>query len=652
METLELESSRLVFDEFLLEVPARRLFKKGQPVRIQDQPLQMLLVLLEKPGEVVTREELRRKLWAEGTYVDFDNSLNAAMNKLREALGDSADDPRYVETLPRRGYRFVGRVQHSADEQGAVAEPVTSFEMPVPADVHPAVPAPPAQGSPRFWHGVVAGLAAVLVLAAAFMAWQSFRSPAVASTRVALAVLPFKNLSGDAAQDAFVDGLTEEMITQLGRLQPDRLTVVSSSSVRPYKASSSPIDHIGRALGVGYVLEGGVRREGNRARITAQLIHASDQLQVFSQTYEADAGNILDIQQDVAARIARSLEHELLAGPEAPAGPGSSVDSAAHAYMHGRFFWSKRTPDGVRKALDYFQQAVAADPTYAPAHAGIADCYAIWGGRLIDTPPDQAYPRARAAAEKALQLNPSLAEAHATLAVIRFEHDWDFAGADRDFRHAIELKPDYAVAHQWYAEFLASMGRHQEALVEIRRALALDPFSRSVNLVYGQILMYSRDYDAAIAQFRALTEMEPDFLEPYAHLNRIYLQQGKDKEFARYFLLWAERAGFVENELEGYRLAYDRGDIPGLLRERKRVLLLQSDRYYRAPYIVARIHALLGERAEALQWLEKAMRQRDDFITHITVDPEFDALRHDPRFQQLLQRIGLPAAPSSSTGAR
>jgi len=387
-----------------------------------------------------------------------------------------------------------------------------------------------------------------------------------------------------------------------------------------------------------------VRQDGKRVRITAQLVHVSDQLQVFTQTYEADAGNILDIQQDVAARIARSLEHELLAGSESPISSAPGATPAAHAYVHGRYFWSKRTTEGVRKALDYFQQAAAADPGYAPAYAGIADCYAIWGGRLIETPPDEAYSRARAAAEKAVQLDPSLAEAHATLAVIRFEHDWDFPAADRAFRHAIDLKPDYPFAHQWYAEFLAAMGRHEEALVEIRRALSLDPFSRSVNLVYGQLLMYARDYPAAIAQFRKLIEMEPEFLEPYAHLNRIYLQQGRDKEFAHYFLQWAERSRFPASELDGYRRAYERGDLSGLLRERKRVLLLQTEEYYRAPYIVARIHALLGERDEALQWLEKAMRQRDDFISHITVDPEFDALRPDPRFQQLLQRIGLPRA--------
>jgi TolB-like protein len=463
-----------------------------------------------------------------------------------------------------------------------------------------------------------------------------------------VAVLPFKNLSGDAVQDAFAGGLTEEMITQLGRVQPGRLNVASSSAVAPFRNSARPLPEIGRALEVAYVLEGGIRREGDRLRITAQLVHVEDQLQVTAQTYEATAGNLLEVQKDVAARIARALEYELLSRPGAEA--SASENPAVHAYLHGRFLWNKRTSAAVRKALEYFQQSAAADPSFAPAYAGIADCYAVWGGRLSGTPPAEAYKRAREAANKALQLDPALAEAHITLAVIRFEHDWDFAGADAAYRRAIELKPDYAVARQWYAEYLTSVGRHQEALAEIRRALQLDPFSRSINLVYGQILMYSRDYDAAITQFNKLLELHPDFTEPYALVNRIRLQQGRSDEFAEFFLAWGSRFGFPLQEVEGYRRAYQSGGVTGLLRERRRVLVQQTETYFRAPYIIARIDAVLGDHDQALQWLEKAMGQRDDFITHINVDPEFDSLRSDPRFQRMLQRIGLTAAaPRSSS---
>ncbi|MGH9794357.1 MAG: TPR end-of-group domain-containing protein [Candidatus Acidiferrales bacterium] len=653
MQVLEVGHPCISFREFCIDVSARRLLKAGQPVRIQDQPFQMLLILVEKSGEVVTREEFRRRLWPEGTFVDFDNSLNAAMNKLREALSDSADEPRFIETLPRRGYRFICPVQMAEGPADGAAprepSPVAAFEtLPSASEQSAPVAAAPASSRTksrrRFWIGVAAGVLAVAVLGAAMMGWL-VRSPAEAGfTRFTLAVLPFKNLSGDPAQDVFTGGLTEEMITQLGRLQPGRLSVVSSSAVERYRNSSLAVGDIGRELSVAYVLEGGVRREGNRLRITAQLVHVDDQLQVFAQTYESDAGALLEIQKDVGARIARALEHELLASTAAagPSGSPAAVRPAVDAYLHGRFLWSQRTSDGVRKALEYFQKALAAEPNFAPAHAGIADCYMIWSGRLLGLRPAEAYPRAREAAQKALQLDPSLAEAHATLAVIRFEHDWDFAGADREYRRAIELKPDYAFAHQWYAEYLATMGRHQEAVAEVRRALELDPFSRSINLVYGQILMYSRDYVAATAQFRKLIDLHPDFAEPYAHLNRIYLQQGKEREFAEYFLQWAERTGFLAKELEGYRRAYQSGDVRALLRERKRVLLQQAETYYRAPYMVARIHALLGERDAAFQWLEKAMLQRDDFIIHVTVDPEFDSIRSDPRFQQLLKRIGLP----------
>lgn len=640
-----------------MDAASRRLSKDGQPVRIQDQPFQMLLVLLEKPGEVVSREEFRRRLWAEGTFVDFDNSLNAAMNKLREALNDSADAPRFIETLPRRGYRFIAAVRPVADgvePAPAASEPEAvplASEALSPAQESVRFAAAPRHRTERFWLGAIAGVLAVILLLVAFLTWQGVRQPAAASARasasIAVAVLPFKNLTADRAQDVFASGLTEEMITQLGRVQPGRLNVASSSAVAPFRDSARPLAEIGSELEVAYVLEGGIRREGNRLRITAQLVHVADQLQVMAQTYEATAGNWLEVQKDVAARIARALEYELLSVPSG--GNAATANPAAHAYLHGRFLWNKRTPEAVRKALDYFQQAVAADPNYAPAYAGIADCYAVWGGRLIGTPPSEAYQRAREAASKALQLDPTLAEAHATLAGIRFEHEWDFAGADAAYRRAIELRPDYAVARQWYAEYLTAMGRHREALAEIRRALQLDPFSRSINLVYGQILMYARDYEAATAQLLTLIELHPDFSEPYAYLNRIYFQQGRDREFASGFFEWAERSGRIsEAELAGYRRAFQQGGRRGLLEERKRILLQQADSYFRAPYIIARIYAVTGETDQAIEWLQKAMRQRDDFITHVNVDPEFDSLRSDPRFQRMLQRIGLAAPPRAS----
>lgn len=653
MASAGLEVLQRCFGEFCVDPAARRLLKSGQPVRIQDQPFEMLLAFLERPGEIVTREDLRRRLWPEGTYVDFDNSLNAAMNKLREALEDSADSPRFIETLPRRGYRFIGAVRAS---EGADPTPTNgSGSQPRAAELEKALSAAAAPvrlaahlaiGWQRFWLGAAAGISAVAFLALGYVTWQNMQPPSVAgapASSIALAVLPFKNLSGDPAQDFFVRGLTEEMITQLGRLQPGRLNVASSSAVAPFQDTTSSLAAIGRQLKVAYVLEGGVRREGNRVRITAQLVHVSDGLQVVSQGYESAVGDVLEVQKDVAARIARALEYELLAGSM----NGITSDHpAVHAYLHGRFLWNRRSPEAVHKALEYFQQAAAADPSYAPAYAGIADCYAVWGGRLIGVPPAEAYRQAREAAEKALQFDPNLAEAHATLAGIRFEHEWDFAGADAAFRRAIELKPDYAQVRQWYAEYLAAMGRYPEALAEIRRALELDPFSRSVNLVDGQIYMYMRDYDAAIARFRKLIELHPDFPEPYAYLNRIYLQQGRGREFAESFLEWARRSGLPAAEVEGYRRAFQRGSVNGLLRERKRMLLQQTGSYFRAPYIIARIHAVLGEHDQALQWLEKAMHERDDFITHITVDPEFDGLRADARFQTLLARIQLPAAPA------
>lgn len=638
------------FGLYEVDVRAGQLRKHGMRVKLQDQPFHILAVFLENPGALVTREQLRQRLWPDGTFVDFDNSLNAAINKLREALGDSADNPRYVETLPRRGYRFIAPVEKVSTQPTPVT-PAAPAITPAPSKAKDGLAAQAAAAaagrarsrlSSRVWR-----VAGVVLIAAAITGGyfiSQFREPASASSgKIMMAVLPFQNLSGDAAQDYFSDGLTDEMIAQLGRLHPSRLGVIARSSSMRYKNSAKPIREIGNELGVRYALEGTVRRSGSRVRVTAQLVAVHDQSQLWSETYERDINDVLAIQQDVAGHIVNSLLLELLpAGHSVTGKPSTSSAAAFEDYLQGRYLWSRRTTEGVKKALEYFQKAIEKDPNYALAYTGIADSYMVWGGRLAGVPANVAYPRAREAALRALQLDDSLAEAHATLAGVRFEYDWDFAGAEKSMRRAIELNPAYASAHQWYAEQLAAMGRHEEAIAESRRALALEPYSLSINLVYGQMLLYARQYDAALEQFRKLSELDPKFVTADAHLARVYRMKNMPQQWYESWRKQVVASGANEAQLAEYERAFQQGGMPAALRLRIKHLEPVIDKYYGGAYVMVRMHAVLGENDQALRWLERAAQQRDDFVTHITVDPELDGLRRDPRFQNLLRRIGFP----------
>ncbi len=640
------------FGLFEVDVRAGQLRKHGMRVRLQDQPFHILAVFLEQPGALVTREQLRQRLWPDGTFVDFDNSLNAAINKLREALGDSAENPRYVETLPRRGYRFIAHVEKSAQPQPAAAPPPVGEIPAIPKNGAPpsmpaTLPAPVTRPRLRSAWRVAGVLLIASVLAGGYFVSQQFRAPAAASTgKVMMAVLPFQNLSGDPTQDYFSDGLTDEMIAQLGRLHPSRLGVIGRSASMRYKNSPQPVHEIGRELGVRYMLEGTVRRNGDRVRITAQLVAVHDQSQLWSETYERDIKDVLAIQQDVAGHIVNSLLLELLPAGHAVSGKPSTVSAAAFEdYLRGRYHWSRRSPHSIKKGLEYFQKAIERDPHYALAYTGIADSYLVWGGRLAGVPTNEAYPKARAAALRALELDDTLAEAHAALAGVKFEYDWDFAGAEKSMRRAIELNPAYASAHQWYAEQLAAMGRMDEALAEIRRALALEPYSLSINLVYGQILMYSRQYDAAIEQFRKLAELDPSFIQADAHLARVYRIKNMPQQWYDH---WSRQVATVgasagSQQLAAYERAFQQGGINGALRVRVRDLTPIASQYYGGAYVMVKLHAILGENDQALQWLERAADERNDFVTHVTVDPEIDSLRADPRFQRILRQIGFPA---------
>ncbi len=627
----------LGFGSFEVDLASGELRREGLKVKLQDQPLRLLVLLLERAGEVVTREELRNRLWPADTFVDFDHSLNTAVRKLREALGDSAEAPRYVETLARRGYRFAVPVR----DREAPAPPALSADAEVPSPAtHTA--ARGLSSPPR-----VVAIAGVLGAAALVAYWMGARpGPRTQpGRRLTLAVLPFDNLSGEPDQDYLSDGLTEEMITQLARLEPDRLRVIARSSTWKYKRADRDIPRLRQELGADYVLEGSLRRAGERVRVTAQLVQVVDQSHIWAETYEREMRDVLVLESEVARAVARAIAMTLAPEAEARLARARPVRPECYLdYLRGRYFWNRRTEAALRQALGYFQRAVAADPGYAPAYSGLADCYSSLGASSVvgGLPPRQAMPEAKAAALKALEIDGTLAEAHTSLAIVHLLYDWDLAASEKEFKRALDLDPDYTAAHHWYSHCLLPLGRTEESLAESRRALELEPLNLVINGHLGWHYLYARQYDQAIEQYRRTLELDPAFPQAQRYAAWAFLQKGRHAEAIaalRAALSGLGRQPEVEAEL-GHALA-----VAGRRAEARAVLedLRQpSSGRYVSPYAVALVHAGLGDRDQALAWLDKAYAERSDYMPYLGLEPMLDPLRSDPRFGALVRRVGLP----------
>src|SRR5713226_4037357 len=519
---MNVETGRLRFGLYELNLSARELCKHGIRLKLRGQPFEILTLLLEKPGEIVTRDDMQKRLWPGETFVDFEHSLNTAVKKLRAVLGDSPENSRYVETIPRVGYRFVAPVQEAtAKKEWTAGAPLVDSGSRVQAEVK--------ETSRRRWP-VFLGIGIGMVVAlAGYFEWSRLRAHSQPSSgRSMLAVLPFENLTGDAGQDYFSDGLTEEMIAQLGRLDPERLGVIARTSVMHYKHSQEQLDRIGRELGVQYVLEGSVRRDSSRVRITAQLTQTRDQTRLWARQYDRELSSLLALQGEIAQEIADEIqltlgEHKRIDIARQASLPPKTPE-AYDLYLKGQYFWNKRSPQGFEQAIECFQQAIVKDPNYARAYAGLADSYALVGGYTL-APQAEFMPKARAAALRAVEIDESLPEAHTALALIVQNYDWDWQTAGKEYRRAIELNPNYATAHHLYAEHLMWLGRFDEAFRESERARQLDPLSLIIATDKGAILYFSRQYDRAIEQFRAVLDMEPNF--PRAHLLVFaYAQEG------------------------------------------------------------------------------------------------------------------------------
>ncbi len=634
-------SSVVRFGTYEVSLQSGEVRKAGLRIRVQQQPMKLLEILLEHPGEVVTREELRSRVWPSESFGDFDQALNIAIGKLRSALGDSAESPRFIETLPKRGYRFIAHVSVvDADARPKRQEPLAG-DLPATdpglkiQDAGLAV-APNRRLWPTRW--IVVALAIVLGFGT-FFAWR-FRSRVQAPTDIrSLAVLPLENLSGDASQNYFADGMTDELITDLAQISA--LRVISRTSVMVYKGARKPLPQIARELNVDAVVEGTVLRSGDQVRITAQLIEAATDKHLWSQSYEGGLRDTLALQNRVASAIADQIRINLTPREQAALRSAKAVNPEAYqSYLKGRYFWNKRTADGLSAALAYFNQAIEEDPKYAQAYSGLADTYALLGDWQYGVMSfKEALPKAKAAAIKALELDGSLSEAHTSLGYSLRAFDWDFDSAGKEFQRAIELNPGYATAHHWNAMNLGLLGRPKEALVEMRKAENLDPLSLIINADLAEFLLLTHSYDESVKQSRKIIEMDPTFAIGHKQLGDAYLLKQMNKEavaeLQNAVRLSAGSPICVADLARAYVASGKMNEAMKLLGDLKKS---SNADFANAPQI-AMIYASMGDNDQAMHWLERAYEER--FNPSILLRSGFDPLRSNPRFEGLMRRIGL-----------
>jgi TolB-like protein/DNA-binding winged helix-turn-helix (wHTH) protein len=628
------------FGSFEVDLRAGELRRGGIRVKLSGQPFDVLVALLEKPGQVVTREELHDKLWAQDTFVDFEHGLNKAINKVREALGDDADNPRFVETLPRRGYRFVAPVQDVAAVRHEQLEMATKVD------------ASTQLSRARLWNRkvliVASAVFALVVVLAGFTYLRLSHSLPNSATqkRVMLAVLPFQNMSNDPGQEYFSDGLTEETITDLGQLSPEHLGVIARTSAMAYKHTNKSVSQIGRELGVDYILEGSVRRDGGAARVSAQLIRVSDQTHLWAQNYQRELHDLLQMENELGTAIARQVQGNLTSQQQVDPSKTRTVDPEAYdLYLKGRFYWNQTSPAATKESVGYFQQAIAKDPDFALAYVGLAEAYNI-GSITGAYPPEESFPKARTTANEALALDPSLAEAHSALGMEKSLYEFDFPGAQKELLRAIELNPNSAQAHFLYSNsYLTPMGRMSEAITENKKALELDPLSLPMNLLLGDAYMFAGYYEESDQQFRHTIAMDPTYPLAPIYFSFLLKITGRYEEGIKENEKGEVLSGSSPEEAAAkaaiIRQALQKGGEKAAWQKELELILGTRPRDQSSGN-VAGLYALIGDKDKAFEWLDKAYAERDGVgIATLKVDPAFKTLRSDPRFGSLLRRMGL-----------
>ncbi len=626
------------FGAFEFDVQSRELRKYGLRIKLNGQPISILGILLEHAGEVVTREELQNRLWPVGTYVDFEHSVNAAVKRLRQALGDSADSPRFVETLARNGYRFIAPVSQRVDEITQLPT-WNKTDVPRPAFQNGEAEAQrPFRGLPAV---MAAGVLLAVITGALAGLYEMRRARSGPGPIRSLAVLPLANLSGDPDQEYFVEGMADALRQHLEGIRA--LRVISRTSSMYYRGSSKPLAEIAHKMNVDAVVEGSVLRSGNRVRISVELVQAADDRRLWDSSYDRDLKDVFTLQSEVARRIADEIRVTLTPPDRARLARAHAVDPEAYlAYSRGRFFWNRRTEEDLKKAVGYFQQAIEKDPDYALAYDGLADCWAPLGWYAYLSPAE-TFPRAKAAISKALSLDESLAEAHTSLAFVSLYYDRDWARAEHEFRRAIDLNPNYANGHHWYAEFLSLVGRHEEAIAESERARELDPLSDIINTWVGSRYFFARRYDKAIEQYRNALEMDPGFVPVHLVLGQAleqkHMYQEAIAELERAVTLSGGSPVYLASLAHAYGVAGRRSQAQKLFDELKKLSKLR----YVSSYDLALASLGMGETDEVLALLAQAVEEHSPRAAFLGVDPRLDGLRSDARFKTLLIRVGLPS---------
>lgn len=625
------------FGEFRLDANEQALFHGARRISLTPKAIELLTTLIQRRGETVTKNELMDSLWRD-TYVD-ENNLAVTVMMLRKAFGEAASDKKFIETVPKRGYRFVAPVEVTNADLLIEKQTLTRITI--------------DETRPRLWAGSVTrsvgALAAVLVAAGivGLIVARSFSTAGRAGTGKAaqsIAVLPMKNL-GEAVDDPLSLGLTDALITKLGGIRD--LAVRPTSAVMPFAADPQPPNVIGQALKVENVLESSVRHEGDRLRVSVQLIKTSDGSILWSGNFDETHADLFRFEDSIAARVAQELRVTMTSAERAQIVRRGTEDAEAYKlYLRARHAWNKRTPEGMQQSIQLFQEAIDRDPTYALAFAGLADAYVLLS-EYNTAPPRESYPKAEAAAQRALEIDTDLAEAHTTLAYALANYDWNFAEAEREYRLAIGLNPNYATAHQWYAEFLSAMSRFDEAKAEIRRAEDLDPLSPIIQSIVGLIAYHSRDFEAAIVQYQKTIESHPTFAIVYAYQSLAYEQKRMyDEAFeAEAKLLTA--SGMNENQVQSVRDVYRQRGWKGYLQTVLLIMDQEAAKHYVNSFSRAHLYMRLGDREHALEWLERSYDERLRYVIYLNADANADFLIGDPRFQDLLHRIGLKNSPAN-----
>jgi TolB-like protein/DNA-binding winged helix-turn-helix (wHTH) protein len=619
-------SAKLRFRDYQLDPDGFELCRAGHRLRLERKPMELLILLAEKHGQLVKREEIIEKIWGKDFFFDAENGINNAIRKIRSALNDNAEHPLFVETSLGKGYKFIAPVERALEpgaspslELRAIPQERTVFR------------------SRRAW---VPALGVTALIAAAFaLNIAGIRSrilPRGVPPIHSIAVLPLENLSGDTNQEYFADGMTDALITDLAQISS--LRVISRTSAMHYKGSHQPLPEIAKELNVDAVVEGSVTRSGNRVRITAQLLEARLDRHLWARAYDRDVREIVSIQQDVADSIISEIQPKLRPQGSASVTRKRQVNPEAYdAYLQGMYFWHKFTEAGDRRALEYFEESIRKDPSYALGYAGLSNAYSELAYYVR---PLDIMPKSEEAAEKALKIDDTLPEAHAALGWVKWVYDWDWPGAEKEFQRAIQLNPGYALSHGMYALYLDSMGRFEEAFREFQSARELDPVALGLIRSTAEHFRFMRQYDRAIAENRRALDMDPTFENAHESLAYAYVNKGMYEESIKEMEQLASSDG--EHDLaQTMKIAFAHSGYKGALKSR---LKYYKDRRKAGAHVnfwdEALTHAQLGNTDLALQALEKAYDERED-ITDLAVNPSWDSIRADPRFQELLRRVGL-----------